>query len=779
MVSNMAHACTNPSNIWKKHAPLIVLIALVTYFWWPSLWRGQVIIHSDAAHHGYSLLVFLHEWLQGTGDSLLWFSDIYGGHPLFAESQGGFLNPLNLISAYLFEPKYGVGILHWMDMLVAGFGVYTLCRILEFGRWSALFAAIAASYSGIWLGVQFNTSVSGALAWTSWTLAAAQYWFKEPSITRALIMAVPATLLIYSGYPHLAHGVAIYLACFVVAIVLTRDGRVFTVRHIKALLLGGVLAVLLALLLSAVQLVPLIELVLGSHRGEGTPLAFGGLLSAQSYISGMLFFDWSPVQEHIIVTSQNSLLVCLLAFLCVMLRVPFVIIGHMFGTFLLLNLGMEYASPVFRVIYDYHLIPGLHGYRIMHPFFLVAVIGLSVLAAYALSSLSAKVWPLARWLAGFSLSKLWMLGLCIAFLAASYFFFPAGYSWLNFLFPTLLILFIVALVLLKRNKFIPMIAVLLLVVDVLVMRSNIFNFYEASILDASGAVQMIRQDPDYGLYRTAIKNASSAYVFIPSNNLELDKQYSFFRDSLSPFPVVISGVPSIDGVLALTLQRRQILESEIEAELRGGTATMPGQRVLDSLGVRYVSFRGVPTGAGLDLFYEVDGVQIYRNKYALPKYRTYSQAESVAGPAEALSAMTKGTLNTLYVETDKLPVGENCKEAKAPKVEWLQRSNMRYVAEIDSRCSGWLYVGDAFYPGWRASINGQVSSLYPAQVLGKAVYFPAGRSLVELSYWPASFYISAVVSCMAWLGLLVFLFVRAFIVRRPYVSVEPGEKYAK
>jgi hypothetical protein len=451
--------------------------------------------------------------------------------------------------------------------------------------------------------VQFNTSVSGALAWTSWTLAAAQYWLKEPSTTRALIMAVPATLLIYSGYPHLAHGVAIYLACFIVAMTLARDGRVFITRHIKVLLLGGFVAVLLALLLSAVQLVPLMELVLNSHRSEGASLPYGGLLSARSYISGILFFDWSPVQEHFVLTSQGSLLVCLLAFLCVMLRMPFPILGHVFGTFLLLNLGMEYASPVFRFIYNYNLIPGLHGYRIMHPFFLVAVIGLSVLAAYTLSCLSSKVWPLARWQVGLFRPKVLMLGLCIAFVAASYFFFPAGYSWLNFLFPALLIICIVALVLWKRNEYIPMTAVLLLVLDVMILRSNIFNFYDPSVLDEPGSVQMIRQDSDYRLYRTAIKNVSSGFVFLPSNHPELDMNYRVFLDSLSPFPGVIWGIPSIDGVLALALNRRQILESQLQAELIGESTAEPGQRVLDNVGVRYVSYGGPVVGAGLDPIY--------------------------------------------------------------------------------------------------------------------------------------------------------------------------------
>ena len=38
---------SNVSRIVQKHSPLLVLVALITWFWWPSLWSGQVIVHAD------------------------------------------------------------------------------------------------------------------------------------------------------------------------------------------------------------------------------------------------------------------------------------------------------------------------------------------------------------------------------------------------------------------------------------------------------------------------------------------------------------------------------------------------------------------------------------------------------------------------------------------------------------------------------------------------------------------------------------------------------------
>ncbi len=756
---------------------VLLYLALVSYFWWPSLWDGQLIIHADSAHHGLSLLQMLQQWLQGSRETLLWSSDIYGGHPLFAESQGGFLNPLNLLAALFFEPTYGVGVLHWADMLLAGYGVYALCRVLRLSPWAALFAAVAVSYSTVWIGVQYNTSVAGTLVWTTWTLAAAQYWLNRPCALRAVLMAIPATLLIYSGYPHLAHGVAIYLAGQLLALLLMAEGRLLLSQRFRALLLTGIGAVVLALLLSSVQLVPLVELVAHSGRNEGTAMPFAGMLSASSYITGMLFFDWSLVPKSFIVGSQGSLLVCLLALLGVCLRMPVFIVGHAMGGFLLMNLGMEYASPLFTLAYDYHLIPGLHGYRIMFPFFLVGIVGLAVLAAHALTCLARKEWSVPAWLPRWMTGRRWVLLVVMLLLVGSYGFFPEHYSRLNYAFVLVLLAAVLGLVLTSRERFIPLAAALVILADALLMRSDLFDFHEPEAVAQAGVIGAILQDPDQRLYRTATKNGAGGYVFASPRDKELARKYRIYLESLTPFPGVVDGVASIDGVMALALERRTLLEKRIEPELRGELKAKPGQRVIDQLGIRYVAFSGQPAATGLQLFYEVPGSQVYRNEFALPKYRTYQRAEARADARQVLAAMTEGDPQVLYLEASAVEPAAACTQDGSARVQWREQSDLRYVAEVDSPCAGWLYVADAYYPGWQARVDGQEVELYPAQVLGKAVSFPAGRSLVEIEYRPRSVYLSAALSFVVWLVVLIWLGIKLATIRRSNNAIQ-GESSA-
>jgi hypothetical protein len=58
--------------------------------------------------------------------------------------------------------------------------------------------------------------------------------------------------------------------------------------------------------------------------------------------------------------------------------------------------------------------------------------------------------------------------------------------------------------------------------------------------------------------------------------------------------------------------------------------------------------------------------------------------------------------------------------------------------EVDAEASGpaLLVVNDAWWPGWRARVDGSDVPLLPADVLVRAVPFPAGRHRLEMTYEP-------------------------------------------
>ena len=135
-----------------------------------------------------------------------------GGFPLLAEGQAAFAQPLKLALALLLGPASAMMAYHFLAMFGAALGTLLLGREIGLSRSAACFAGLGTGFSIVFVFFHNNMVCAGTLTWVPWVLLGVERWLRRPDIASVLWLALPATLLVLSGYPHFAHGVAIYLS---------------------------------------------------------------------------------------------------------------------------------------------------------------------------------------------------------------------------------------------------------------------------------------------------------------------------------------------------------------------------------------------------------------------------------------------------------------------------------------------------------------------------------------------------------------------------------------
>lgn len=140
--------------------------------------------------------------------------------------------------------------------------------------------------------------------------------------------------------------------------------------------------------------------------------------------------------------------------------------------------------------------------------------------------------------------------------------------------------------------------------------------------------------------------------------------------------------------------------------------------------------------------------------WALPHRPWASFARAAEGAADARGALAavlarvRGGDPTVVVEAPAAP-------PVAPgRVLAIERGVERARVEAEADAEALLVVNDAFWPGWRATIDGRPAEILAADALVRAVRWPPGRHTLEMWYQPPEIAVGWAVSAA---GLVLLL----------------------
>jgi hypothetical protein len=188
--------------------------------------------------------------------------------------------------------------------------------------------------------------------------------------------------------------------------------------------------------------------------------------------------------------------------------------------------------------------------------------------------------------------------------------------------------------------------------------------------------------------------------------------------------------------------------------------------LLDVFGVRAVllppsallgsELVGAPPLSNDPIAYErPDGIVLEHPSALPPAFVAYRWRPS-GGQKESLLAMALRTSRQArdepVIETsDAVPSGP---PRPATPARIVSRSDTSVTVDVRAQARGQLVLLDAFYPGWRAEVDGDPTPIRPANGAFRAVAVGPGRHEVRFNYRPTSVMVGGAIS-IAGLAVLV------------------------
>ncbi len=223
-----------------------------------------------AGHDARALFV---PWLSFTRDALadgrlpLWDAAQFAGYPFLSNPQVALFYPPTWIALL---PPVNVG-LSWhvvFHIVVAALGMYLFVRFVS-GSWrGALLAALAFAFSGFWAARIWagHVGLLATDAWLPWLLLGAAWSTRRRDVWSAIVAGVPLALAILAGHTASLLYMGLVWGAFALYLFLERrDWRIW-----RQVIIAGVMG----LLLSAVQVIPMLQFTAVSARAEEATLAF-------------------------------------------------------------------------------------------------------------------------------------------------------------------------------------------------------------------------------------------------------------------------------------------------------------------------------------------------------------------------------------------------------------------------------------------------------------------------------------------------------------------------
>ena len=777
---------------------ILITIVTVCYFW-PVLFGGRVILGFDTVTHFYSS----HNLLRNSifsGEFPLWTPYPAGGTFIVAGPAHAVYYPLTYLNL-IFPPTHANGIFVVIHIIIFTFFMYRLARECKASFLGGLVTAMTAHFCGTMLAtIDFSDFLAG-LAWYSIVLVCFVRLIKNTNKINAAFFAMACAMQVLTGspYPPYYALVTIVLAIIGYAIVCRPSARSFAILMAHAVVAGMV-----ALLLTAPLLVPMVDVMRGVSEfghdalfpkhyamrlADWVPVVIKSALgyddTTKSYYLGLLPLLIVPLGLYVLVLQKlkkstpagagngRGKIIAVLVLLAIasffvsfggyisfagvsidkiLFNVPVLgrCVAHWFSF-----MGIPAAASMFILAglsFDL-LMEARHDARIRRlaclPPLAGVVAGIAILifrseAVAALDLFRATYW---RW-------------------SHSPYFMPEVMNLRNFPSPDVVTHFAILLAVCSGLLALPFVtrlktAVIFALFAACILVDKNFFFHTRRVSNFS-PVNIYTQVPDtvkffrernpgnplYRVYVDPLLREATLMVAEPKN----PEDYMFIRSNLIGGASADFGVYSSMNLLTFNEGGWRYLLDPWMASLRGDIK----QRMLELWNVKYVLGYAVDEQRRLKITLQEYPNPAPRAWLSYSKYPVASLRDSL-GLTQSLTFNPRDTV--LVVEPGaRIGVSQLTGTPGTRDVDSIHYTNNTVTIKATAERDAWLYISDTYERGWRAYINGKRTPVFRANLNGRVVAFPAGTHTVLFRYSPPSIWTGLWIGAAAWLAMAVYLF---------------------